>query len=342
MAREIINHRGEEFKQLLWQTETRLQKIFQTKNDILVLTSSGTGAMEAVIANLFSRNDGVLIASIGEFGDRFIKIADNFGLRVVKLKFPPGEAVEVKKLKECLAKNQNIKAVVVTHNETSTGVTNDLEAIARIVKRRGHLLVVDAISSLGAIDLPVDKWKIDVAIAASQKAFMAPPGLAMISMSKKAWVFSKRATLPKFYWNLEFMKESLDKGRTPFTPAVLNFFALNESLGLIFKEGLKKVFLRHRALGNYVRGRISKMGLTILPADADFASDTVTVVRAPAEVGASDLLRQLENKYGIVLAEGQGKLKGKIFRMAHLGFAGFKDMKFVCDALEETLKQLRR
>jgi aspartate aminotransferase-like enzyme len=337
MIKEMINHRSYDFQKLFLNIQKKLKKVFQTENQILIFSGSGTGGMESVIVNLFSPKEKVLIVSIGEFGDRFIEVAKTFNLQPIELKFPLGSAAEPKKVEEILNRRKEIKSVIITHNETSTGITNDLKKIAKVVKNNRCLLIVDAVSSLGAIDLAVDKLGVDVVFTASQKALMSPPGLVIISVGKKAWDKNKKARLPRFYWDWQKAAEYLAKGETPFTPAIVNLFGLDASLELILKEGLSKVFSRHRQIGKYVRKRLTKMNLELLAVDTSFASNTITAVKVPLWMKVDSWLENLKKKYGICLAAGQGELKNKIFRIAHMGFVNISDMRFVCDKIEKEL-----
>jgi len=282
MAREMINHRGSEFANILKTNTDLLKKVFKTENDVLILTASGTGGMEAAVANFFSQGDEVLVGICGVFGERFAKICKAYGLNVKTIVTEPGKGIEPDVLEKALKENPNVKAVFLTHNETSTGVTNNLKELAPIVKENPErLLIVDAVSSLGAIDLPTDELKIDVVVTASQKALETPPGLAMVSVSELAWKFNEKANLPRFYFDLRQAKKFLEEGATPFTPAVSIFFALKKSLENILNRGLENNFKRHSLLGKAVREAIKAIGVTKLLADERWASDAVTPVIPP-------------------------------------------------------------
>lgn len=346
LSKQMINHRGLEFTQLLFDVTEKLKRVFQTKNDILIFPAAGTGAMEAAIVNLFSYGDRVLSVSVGTFGNRFAEIGKIFGLEVVRLQFPLGTAADLKKIKEVLSKEKNIKGVLLTHNETSTGVTNDLEAIASVIKEHDVLFIVDAESSLAAIEVKADEWGIDVTLAGSQKGWMAPPGLAMISVSPSAWEVVKKSTLPRYYWDFERAKAYYEKGQTPYTPAVSTIFALQEGLNMILEEGLPNVFSRHKEIAELTRNEVKKMGLKLF-ADERSASNTVTAVclnketpynESPYIVDAKQFLKTLKDKYGIELAGGQGELSGKIFRIGHLGDVTKKDILDVIQAISSTIQ----
>jgi aspartate aminotransferase-like enzyme len=341
MAREMINHRGSEFANLLKTNTDLLKKVFKTENDVLILTASGTGGMEAAVANFFSQGDEVLVGVCGVFGERFAKICKAYGLNVKTIVTEPGKGIEPEVLEKALKENPNVKAVFLTHNETSTGVTNNLKELAPIVKENPErLLIVDAVSSLGAIDLPTDELKIDVVVTASQKALETPPGLAMVSVSELAWKFNEKANLPRFYFDLRQAKKFLDEGATPFTPAVSIFFALKKSLENILNRGLENNFKRHSLLGKAVREAIKAIGVTKLLADERWASDTVTPIIPPDNVNPDDLRKYIRSKFGVVLAGGQGNLKGKIFRIGHLGYVEPTDILVALSAVEISLENV--
>jgi aspartate aminotransferase-like enzyme len=341
MAREMINHRGSEFANLLKTNTDLLKKVFKTENDVLILTASGTGGMEAAVANFFSQGDEVLVGVCGVFGERFAKICKAYGLNVKTIVTEPGKGIEPEVLEKALKENPNVKAVFLTHNETSTGVTNNLKELAPIVKENPErLLIIDAVSSLGAIDLPTDELKIDVVVTASQKALETPPGLAMVSVSELAWKFNEKANLPRFYFDLRQAKKFLDEGATPFTPAVSIFFALKKSLENILNRGLENNFKRHSLLGKAVREAIKAIGVTKLLADERWASDTVTPVIPPDNVNPDDLRKYIRSKFGVVLAGGQGNLKGKIFRIGHVGYVEPTDILVALSAVEISLENV--
>ncbi len=339
MSKPQINHRGPEFAQLWEETQAGLKSIFQTKSDIMVFPSSGTGALEASIVNLLSPGDKVLAVSIGVFGDRFAKIAQIFGAKVQKLDFPWGEAADGEIIKDALKKDAKIKAVLLTHNETSTGVTNDVKAISEVIREQDKLVLVDAISSLGAIDLKTDLWGIDVVIAGSQKAFMLPPGLSFVSLSKKGWLAVEKAKMPKFYWDFVSLKSSMKKSQTPYTPALPQLFGLRESLQILKEEGLKNNFKRHKILASATRQGVKALGLELF-AQGRFASQTVTSVKAPPGIEIKSLRKIMREKYQVVVAGGQQRLSDKIFRIGHLGWVDKLDIISLLSSLEMTLSEL--
>ena len=336
MARPMINHRGPEFASLIANVTAGLKQFFQTQNDLLILTGSGTGGLEAAVVNLLSPGDLVLVASIGVFGDRFAEIARSFGAEVTKLDFPWGDPADPDAIRAELAANPRIKAVLVTHNETSTGVTNDLAAIAEVAREFEKLLVVDAISSVGSLDLPTDRWGCDVVIGGSQKGWMVPPGLVFVSVSPRAWAANSEAKMPRFYWDWAAAKRTLERGQTPATPAISVLYGLEASLALMAEEGLAGIVRRHHRVAERCRRGAEALGLELL-AKPGYRSDTVTAVKVPAGVDARALLKALREKHDVVLAGGQGKLAGQIIRIGHLGYVFERDVDEVMAALAEEL-----
>jgi len=292
MTKQMINHRGEEFGQILNKVTANLKRLFQTKGDVFLLTSSGTGGLETAIVNTLSPGDKVLSVSIGAFGERFATIAQQFGAEVIPLRFEWGKAADIDAVRQALSTEPKIKAVLVTHNETSTGVTNDLASINSVVKEFDKLLLVDAISSLGSINLPVDDWHCDVTITGSQKGWMAPPGLAMVSVSPEAWQAYAKAKMPRFYWDFAHAKSYLEKGQTPWTPALSTIFALEVSLEMMLKEGLPNIIARHAQVGNAARAGVKSLGLSLF-ADENYASNTVTAVATSDGLDTKKMLKLL-------------------------------------------------
>ena len=338
MSKQMINHRGKEFGEILNGVTASLKQLFQTKGDVFLLTSSGTGGLEAAIVNTLSPGDKVLSVSNGVFGDRFASIAEQFGAEVTPLGFEWGKAADVDAVRQALQAEPKIKAVLVTHNETSTGVTNDLASISSVVKEFNKLLLVDAISSLGSINLPVDDWHCDVTITASQKGWMAPPGLAMVSLSPEAWQANAKAKMPRFYWNFAKAKSYLEIGQTPWTPAITTVFALSASLEMMLKEGLPNIIARHARVAKATRDGIKSLGLSLF-AEEGYASNTVTAVAASDGLDTKKMLRILRQEHQVVLAGGQQRLDGKIFRIGHLGWVTEDDIKAVISALKVVLPQ---
>jgi aspartate aminotransferase-like enzyme len=338
MGRQMINHRGPEFAKILNNVTDKLKQLFQTKNDLFLLTGSGTGGLEAAVVNTMSPGDKVLSVSIGVFGDRFATIAEKFGAEVTRLSFEWGKAADPDAVRQALKADPAIKTVLVTHNETSTGVTNDLAAISPVVKEAGKLLVVDAISSLGSIDLPVDKWHCDVTVTGSQKGWMVPPGLAMVSVSEEAWQAHAKATMPRFYWDFSKAKSYLEKKQTPWTPVITVVFALSVSLKMMLKEGLPGIFARHARVAQKARDGVKSLGLPLF-ADERYASNTVTSVAGAGGLDVKKMLKIMREEHQIVLGGGQQSLDGKIFRIGHMGWVKESDIEPVISALRVVLPQ---
>jgi aspartate aminotransferase-like enzyme len=336
MTKQMINHRGEEFGKILMQVTEDLKKLFKTRNDLFLLTSSGTGGMESAIVNTLSPGDKVLSVSNGAFGDRFATIARQFGAEVVSLNFEWGKADDPDEIRKVLQSEKEVKAVLVTHNETSTGVTNDLASISSVVKEFDKLLIVDAISSIGSINLPVDEWHCDIVITGSQKGWMAPPGLSMVSVSPEAWEAHASATMPRFYWDYSQARSYLEKVQTPWTPAVSTVYALSVSLKMMLKEGLASIVNRHAMVGRAARDGVKSLGLTPF-ADEKYASNTVTAVSVSNGLDIKKLLRILREEYDLILGGGQQRLDGTIFRIGHLGWVTEEDINKVISILKTAL-----
>jgi aspartate aminotransferase-like enzyme len=337
MGKQMINHRGNQFAEMLNRITEKMKKLFQTKNDLYVLTGSGTGSLEAAIVNMLSPGDKVLSASNGVFGNRFADIAEGYGANLTRLKFEWGKPIDPDGVRQALKADPKIKAVLLTHNETSTGVTSDLRAIAAVINEFDKLIMVDAISSLGCIDLKTDDWKCDVVVTGSQKGWMVPPGLAMVSISEKGWKAHAQAKIPRFYWDFTKAKSYLEKGQTPWTPCISVFFALDVSLDMMMKEGLSSIFARHAKLGDMTRKGVKSLGLSLYPADEKYASNTVTAVKGSGKVDPPKLQKILREEYKVVVSGGQGDLTGKIFRIGHLGWVTEADIKETLDAIGKAL-----
>ncbi|MFC1907854.1 pyridoxal-phosphate-dependent aminotransferase family protein [Chloroflexota bacterium] len=338
LSRQMLNHRGEEFRQILNRVTTNLKQLFQTKNDVFLLTGSGTGGLEAAIVNTLSPGDKVLSIAIGVFGERFATIAGQFGAEVIPLRFEWGETADTDAVRQALQDDPKIKAVLVTHNETSTGVTNDLASISSVVKEFDKLLLVDAISSLGSINLPVDDWQCDITVTGSQKGWMAPPGLAMVSVSQKAWQANTKAKMPRFYWDFAQAKNYLEKGQTPWTPSIPIVFALSASLEMMLEEDLSNIISRHARVAKATRDGIKSLGLSLF-AEEGCASNTVTAVAASDGLDTKKMLRILREEHQIILGGGQQRLDGKIFRIGHLGWVTEADIAPVISSLKVVLPQ---
>ncbi|HLG60941.1 MAG TPA: alanine--glyoxylate aminotransferase family protein [Ktedonosporobacter sp.] len=338
LSRPMINHRGPEFGELVKRVTANLQFFFQTSQPVLGFPTAGSGAMEAAIVNCFSPGDEVLVVSIGVFGNRLAKISELFGLRVRHLEVPWGQAADPEAVADQLEKLPQVRGVLVTHNETSTGVTNDLCSLARVIRRTRSdvLIIVDAISSLACIDLCMDAWDLDVVLTASQKGWMVPPGLAMIGVSQRAWQAHAKATLPRFYWDFSATLRWLEKGQTPWTPPITVYFGLDVALEMMRAEGREAIFARHRRIGDLVRERVSALGLQLF-ADPAHASNTVTAIKVPADIDAKLLLKALREREGVVIAGGQERLDGQVIRIGHLGYVQEQDIITCMEALERQL-----
>lgn len=338
MSRQMIDHRGGEFVKIMNRVTDKLKQVFMTKNDVLILTGSGTGGLEAAVVNTLSPGDKVLAVSIGSFGDRFANIAKAFGADVTLLNVEWGKAADLDAIRKALQADPKIKAVLVTHNETSTGVTNDLGAIALVVKSFEKLLLVDSISGMSAIKCAVDEWHLDIVLSGSQKGWMVPPGLVFASVSPDAWKAHAVAKMPRTYWDFTQAKKFLEKGQTPWTPAVSLIYAMDVALDIMLKEGMPNIHARHARVAGVARSGVKALGQTLL-ADEKFASNTVTAVTAPEGLDVKELRRILREEHRVVIAGGQGKLEGKIFRIGHLGWVSEDNIKTVLAALKVALPQ---
>lgn len=341
MGKQMINHRGKEFGEMINRITAKLKELFQTKNDLYILTGSGTGSMEAAVVNMVSPGDKILSVANGVFGNRFADIAEAYGAEVTRLKFDWGKPVDPDAVRKALNADSKIKTVLVTQNETSTGVTNDLKAIAAAINEFDKLILVDAISGLGCIDLQTDAWKCDVVVTGSQKGWMVPPGLAMVSVSERAWKAHAQAKTPRYYWDFTKAKSYLEKGQTPWTPCISAFFALDVSLDMMMKEGLTNIFARHAKLGDMTRKGVKALGLSLFPADEKYASNTVTAVNGSDRMNASKLQQILRDEYKVVVSGGQGDLIGKIFRIGHLGWVTEADIKETLGAIGKALPKAK-
>jgi aspartate aminotransferase-like enzyme len=334
----MLNHRGEEFIQLFKEVSEGIKEVFQTKNDVLIFPSAGTGVMEAAIVNLFSPKDRIVSFPNGVFSERFAQIAESFGAIVERIPVEWGQAVSPEIVRERLAKDKKheIKGILFTHNETSTGVLNDVKALRDAMEDHPAVTVVDAISSLGAVDLKTDEWNLDIVVTGSQKALMLPPGLGFVSISPKAWARIEQSRMPKYYWDFKAAKKSLEKGQTPYTPAVSLVFALKQSLELIKKEGLTNIFQRHITISRALRAGIKALGMKLF-VDERWASPTVTSIDIMG-YEALNLSKLLKNKFNITVAGGQEKLKNKILRIGHLGYVDEMDIICILAGLEMVLE----
>jgi aspartate aminotransferase-like enzyme len=336
----MINHRGPQFAELLKQVTEKLRSFLGTRHDIFLLTSSGTGGLEAAVVNTLSPGDRVLGVSIGNFGDRFSTIAKTYGAKLRPLQFELGQAAEPDMIRKVLREEPGFRAVLVTHNETSTGVTNPLAEICEVIRSESDaLILVDGISSTGSIPLDIDGWGIDALVSGSQKGWAVPPGIAMLVVSPRAWQASERASMPRFYFDLATHRDFAEKGQTPWTPALSVIYGLDLALERMVEEGPDAIFARHARIAARTRERVKTLGLQLF-ADERFASNTVTAVSVPDGVDGKKLTRTLLEKYDTVLGGGPGKLAGRIFRLGHLGWVTEEDLDRAMDALERALPEL--
>lgn len=342
-SKQMINHRGSVYEAIQSRVVKNLQHFFQTNNHLYILTSSGTGALEASITNFFSRGETIISLSVGVFGDRWADIGLAYGAKVIKIPSVFGKSIDWAKFISILKKNPKTKGVLVTHNETSTGVLNDVGKVSKILKLNAPeaLLLVDGISSLGGVDLPMDKLGIDTLASASQKAWMAPPGLSFIAVSNRAWKRVQKSDMPRYYFDLRMAEEFALKNQTPATPAVGILQSLDISLELMKKEGRREIFKRHIEQMKYFRSGVGKLGLQLLVSDMN-ASPTVTSIVVPSSIDAKNWLSLLNTKYGVVLSGGMGQLKGKIIRVAHMGYCSKADLDGVLNALDKSVKTLSK
>ena len=337
LRRPMINHRGAVFTDMQKRIVARLKLVFETSNDILIFPSSGTGGLEAALVNVLSPGDRVLACTAGAFGERFAEVAVAFGAHVDKLSFPSGTAIDPALVAEKLVAAPDTRAVLITHSETSTGVLHPVQALAKAVRENSDaLVIVDAVSSLGATPLATDAWGIDIVITGSQKALMCPPGASVLAISKHAWHAYETARSPRFYWDWRSWEKWAEKGQTPVTPALSIYFALDAALDLILSEGLSTVYARHERLAELARTRAQSLGFELFP-DPRYASPTVTALRPPAGVDAKRLIRYVREHYDVEFAGGQGALDGKIIRIGHLGYVNEQDIQTALNALERVM-----
>ncbi len=337
MAMPIIHHRSPDFFPVLDSAKRGLQWLYQTKNDVLILCSTGTGGMVGAVNNFFNHGDRVLVINGGKFGERWTEICQAYGLQVEEIIVEWGYAVKPDMVEKRLKKGKDIKGVFVQASETSTGVYHDIKALASIVKKyEDTLFIVDAVSALVAHDLRTDEWGIDIMVAGSQKGVMLPPGLAFVSVSEKAWAKAEKSKLPKFYFNFKKERQNLAKNQTNFTSPVTLIIGLNASLKMLKAEGLKNVFKRHERLANVMRKAVQALGLELYSKESP--SNSVTAILAPPGIDGQAVYKNLREKYGITAAGGQDKARGKIFRIAHLGYSDRFDVITAIAGIEMVLK----
>ena len=337
ISQPVVHHRGPDFKPVYERSLARLREVFRTQSEVLLFASAGTGAMESAVANLCSPGERVLVVSAGHFGERWRAIASAYGAEVETLEYAWGEIPNADDLAGRLQELGGAKAVFLTHSETSTGVVCDLQALAAVVNEHGGLSVVDAVSSLGAVPLETDAWSLDVVVSGSQKALMTPPGLAMVTVSERAW--AARGDAPRFYFDWERTRKGQAALNAPFTPPVSLVAGLDVALGMLLGAGLEAVFDRHVRLGRACREGAKAMGLELFSPDED-RSAVVTAIQAPDGIDATELVSGLRDRFGITIANGQGALKGKIFRIGHIGYFDVFDITTALAAVELVLADL--
>jgi len=339
MAEPVMHHREPEFEKIFGEIREGLKYLFQTKNEVLIFTSSGTGAMEGAVSNILSKGDKALVVRGGKFGERWGEICKAYGIEFIPIDVEWGKAVAPKKIEEALKSNPSIRAVYTQASETSTGVRHPIREMAEIVRKYEETaIIVDAITGIGVFDIPMDQWGIDVVVSGSQKALMLPPGLSFVALSDKAWKFVERSNLPKFYFDFKKELKSAQKNQNSFTPAISLFVGLRESLKLIQEEGLEGVFSRHEKLAEATRAAVKALGLELYAPDSP--SNALTAVRLPEGISGGKLKSLFFEKFGITVAGGQDQAKGKIIRIAHLGYYERLDMIMVISALEMLLKEM--
>ncbi len=336
MAETMVHHRTPQYSRVFGEAREGLKTLFGTKNDVLVLASSGTGAMEAAVANLFSPEDKVLVVNGGKFGERWLNISKAFGLRPVDLKVEWGKAVRLQAIEEQLKLHPDCQGVLVQASETSTTALHPVKEIARLT-RNGPLLVVDGVTAVGVLPVPADEWGIDVLVTGSQKALMLPPGLGFVALSDRAWERTKKAKLPRFYFDLQLERKNQQKASSAFTPAVSLVFGLRASLEMMNKEGLENVYARHERMARATRKAAEALGLKLLAPENP--SPAATGIFLPAGMDGEKLLDTLRDKMGVTFAEGQDQLRGKIIRIAHVGYMGVFDVIVAISALEMALRK---
>ncbi len=338
MHRPMINHRGPDFQEMLYEVSGGVKSIYITTQNLLIYPSSGTGVLEAAVVNFISPGDKVLAVSIGVFGDRFAAIAQKFGAEVDRIGIKWGEALDPNLIQETIQKDiqKQIKAVLITHNETSTGVFNDIQAVKQAMQDHPALLMVDCVSGLGALEFRMDDWGVDVALSGSQKAFMIPPGLGFMAFSNRALEVHRKNTNHRYYWDVTEGLNYLEKGQTAFTPAISLIYGLREALLMMAEEGLDNIIKRHRNYRDIVREAVRELGLELLASDQQ-ASAAITAVLAPGGSGANQIRSKMLGRFNIALAGGQQQLDDVMFRIGHLGYVRELDLLAVIAALEITM-----
>jgi aspartate aminotransferase-like enzyme len=336
MSETMIHHRTPQFNKVFEEARQGLKTLFGTNGDVLILASSGTGAMEAAVANLFSPGEKVLVINGGKFGERWLNIANAFGLDPIEVKVEWGQAVKVDVVEKQLKLHPDIQSVMIQASETSTTVLHPVKEIAKLTKN-GPLFLVDGVTAVGVLPVPLDEWGIDALVTGSQKALMLPPGLGFIALSERAWQKTKKAKLPRFYFDLNLERKNQAKGSGAFTPAVSLIFGLRASLNMMAREGFDRVYTRHARMARATRAAATAMGLKLLAPDSP--SPAATGIFLPKGLDADKVLDYLRDQMGVILAEGQDQLKGKAIRIAHVGYMGAFDVITAIAALEMALRK---
>jgi aspartate aminotransferase-like enzyme len=332
MMASDVHHRTEDFRKSYRSCLADLKEVMGTANDVLMFASSGTGAMDATVSNLLSKGDKVIVCTAGKFGERWAEIAKAYGLDANVIAVPYGQAVSPQQVEAALAQEPAAKAVFIQASETSTGAAHDIRAIAAAVRRTPAILVVDAITGLGTMPLDIDGWGLDVVIGGSQKAFMIPPGLAFLSISPKAWKLADSATLPHYYFNFKKEKKSGDAGESSWTPSTALILALAEALKYVKQIGMAHLVENAQLLAEATRSAAVRLGLELFSASSPGSS--VTAIKPPAGMDSGVIVKEFRNRFGAIIANGQGSMKGQIFRIAHLGYFDFSDLFAMVACLE--------
>ncbi|RLD17252.1 MAG: aminotransferase [Caldiserica bacterium] len=338
LAKEVIHHRGDEFKEILVECTNLLKYVFKTENDVFILTSSGTGAMEGAIVNVLSQGDRAIVLNTGAFGRRWKNILDSYGIEVKEIEYEWGDYVKLEDLEKILKEDPNYQAIFCQHTETSTGVINDIKGIKEVAKKYGDIpVIVDAVSSLLGEELFMDDWELDIVVSGSQKGLMLPPGLAFIAVNKKMWKRIESSKLPKFYFSLIHAKNYFERGQTPWTPAVNTIFALKEGLKRIKEYGIENLWARYKKLAQATREGVKAIGLELF---AKRPCNVVTSIKVPEGVDGIRIVKDMQKDFGVRIAGGQREYKGKIVRFAHMGYIDEMDVVMGIAGLELTLSKL--
>ena len=338
MAQPMIHHRTPAYDALFAEIRAGLKRLFQTSQEVIPFASSGTGGMEAALVNTLSPGDTALVLSAGRFGERWEDLGKAYGINLVRVSAPWGETVSAQAMAEALQRNPAAKAVFMTHSESSTGVLHDVRGIAAVTRGTGAICVVDAVSSLGIADLSMDAWGVDIVVSGSQKGLMLPPGLSFCALSEKAWGHVRASRLPKFYFDLTEEAKAVAQGEAHFPPAVSIMLGLREVLRMLDEEGLANVFRRHDRLARATRAGVEALGLALFP--KAIPTPSLTAVVAPPAVDSENVLSTYSTSHNITIAGGQGKLKGKVFRLGHMGYVAEFDVITALSALEQVLQEL--